>query len=87
MRWVVILLSKLKDNLAREIRVFLESHGIDPIYASTIFVLLISISYRKQIRNWDEQPGWQKLLIVTTITATVLFVFISLLRLLKIIDL
>jgi hypothetical protein len=77
----------MKDNLASEIRIFLESHGIDPIYASTIFVVLISISYRKQIRNWDEQLGWQKLLIVTTVTGAVIFLMISLLRFLSIIDL
>jgi hypothetical protein len=70
-----------KDTLARKIRIFLESNGIDPMYAVTIFGILIAISYRKDIKNWEQLLGWQKLQIIFTISGAIIFSIISLLRL------
>lgn len=76
-----------KDTLAQEIRVFLEDHGIDPIYAVTIVTILITLSYRKDIKEWKELQGWRKLIIITTIIGAGFFSLISLLRLTGLIDL
>lgn len=76
-----------KDTLAREIRLFLERNGIDPMYAATAFAIVIAVSYWKDIKNWEELAGWRKLLIITTIIAAVIFSIISLLRLTGVIDL
>lgn len=70
-----------KDSLAREIRLFLEQNGIDPFYAVTVFGLLIVLSYRKDIQDWDELAGWRKSIIASTIFGVCILCIISILRL------
>lgn len=76
-----------KEGLAERLRIFLESHGIDPMYAGTVFVVLIVWSYRKDLKRWDEIEGWQKAIIGSAVLAAIVFSIISLLRLAGIISL
>ena len=76
-----------KDSLAREIRIFLQENGIDPIYAVTLFGLLIVLSYRKDIQNWDELAGWRKSIIGSTIFGVSILTIISVLKIIGLIDL
>jgi hypothetical protein len=76
----------MKDELASEIRVFLQEHGIDPLYFVTILGIVIMISYKNQIKEWDEQLGWQKGIILSTAFGTAILVLISFLRLIGVIN-
>ena len=69
-----------KETLAREIRIFLETFGIDPGYAATLFILFVAISYRKDIKNWEKLEGWRKSIIGSTIIAAIVVSIISLFR-------
>jgi|AntRauMFilla1563_2_1112583.scaffolds.fasta_scaffold01350_5 hypothetical protein len=70
-----------KDALAREITIYLQKNGIDPIYAGTLFSILIVFSYKNDIKNWDKLKGWQKGIIKSTIFGTIVMIVISILRL------
>jgi len=76
-----------KDELAREIRIFLEENGIDPFYAVTIFCIAITLSYWKDFKNWNNLPYWIKGLSGTALFGAIVFSIISLLRLFGIIEL
>lgn len=76
----------MKEELSTNIRVFLEEHGIDPFYFVTILAIAIMISYKNQLKEWDEQIGWQKGIILSTAIGTALLVLISLLRLIGVIN-
>ncbi len=76
-----------KAEIARHIIVFLEKYGIDPIYAGTLFCVLIMISYWREYKNWDRIPDWQKGLAGSAAVAAITFTIISLLRFLGIINL
>ena len=72
----------MRDDLAKKVRIFLEEKGIDPLYAVTIFSILIVISYWRNIKNWEKTPGWTKGLIRSTIFGTCILVIASILQLL-----
>ena len=76
-----------KENLARRIGEFLDQYGIDSVYASTIFVILIALSYRKDLKKWDKLEGWRKGIILSAFLTAFVFSIISLLKLLGAIDL
>lgn len=76
-----------RDNFARRIRLILEDYRIDPGYVVTIFVLLIVLSYRKDIKNWEQLESWRKGIIGSSIFAAMILTFISLLRLMGLIEL
>ena len=71
----------MKDDLANSIRIFLQENGIDPVYFTTLVVIAVMISYRKQIQNWEDQEDWQKGIIMSAAFATSVLVIISLLQL------
>jgi hypothetical protein len=71
----------MKDNLVNNIQDFLESKGIDPLYVVTILAIVILISYKNQIQNWEKQEDWVKHLIIATAFGTVILVLFNLLRL------
>ena len=51
-----------KDKIADFISEFLIKHGLDPIYICTVFCILISVSYLKDMKNWKKASfsgnGW-----------------------------
>ena len=76
----------MKDWLVKNIIRFLEKNGIDPMYAATIFSILIVLTYRKDLMMWKQLPDWKKGIIGTTFVGTIVFILISLLRLIGLIN-
>jgi hypothetical protein len=74
----------MKDDLAESFVQFLKENGIDPIYAITILSLLITLSYWRDFKNWNNTPNWAKRIPATTALGTAVFVIMSLLHLLGI---
>ena len=70
----------MKEDLADNITDFLESKGIDPLYAVTFLAIIVLISYKNQIKNWDDQEDWVKHLIIATAFGTVILVLFNFLR-------
>ena len=71
----------MRDELAKNVRMFLEEKGIDPVYVVTIFCILIILSYWKDFRHWDKTPNWKKGIIKSTVFGTVITLIASILRL------
>lgn len=74
-----------KGGLSEQLRIFLGSYGIDPMYAVIIFVLILVWSYKGDIKNWEELQGWQKGIIGSIIAGAVILTLINGLRLLGVI--
>ena len=70
----------MKEKIAKQLMEFFKEHGIDPFYAVTIFMIILSVSYWKDIQDWDRKAGWQKGIISTTVVGAVIFSLMSLLR-------
>ncbi len=73
------------DRLVAIIRKFVEDSGLDSIYFLTIVVLLILLSYWKELKNWENEPGWSKSLVSATIFGAIITSIISILKLIGII--
>ena len=73
--------------MVEEIIDWLISKNIDPFYFFTVISILLVISYRKELQNWDKIFGWQKDLIRLAIAGAIVFSFTSLLKLTGIIEL
>jgi hypothetical protein len=73
-----------KDKLDHLIRAFLEERGIDALYGGTILCILITLSYWRMRKNWNNLPGWRQRIMITNTFATIVLILISLLRLLGI---
>ena len=76
-----------KDKLADKILSILQAHGINPIYFVTVWGIIISLSYYKKLKNWENVESWRKWIIVTTLIGTAFLSIISILDLLGIINL
>jgi len=69
------------DGLSNQIRILLESHGVDPVYFATIVLLvLLAIDY-KDILRWEDLSSLRQRSIVAIGVVAILFSTISLLRL------
>ena len=79
-------MNEYKESLGRNIVDFLRDIGIDPVYGITILMLVVVISYRKDIKKWDELPFWHKGLIVSAFFAAIVASTFSLLQLIGVID-
>ena len=73
-----------EDNQAAKLISFLQKHGINPIYFFTAWAIIISLSYYKDLKNWDNVVRVKKWMIVVTLIGTVVFIFMSTLQLLGI---
>ena len=76
----------MTEKLAKNINEFLISFGIEPFYILSIVAIIISVSYRNEIKKWSELPDWRKSLIISTIFGAVLFSLISVLIYFGLID-
>jgi len=72
---------ELRDNIGKTLVEMWHSLGINPIYGSTIVCIIITATYWKQFKNWDEQPDYMKSYLKSGIFVTVVLVIISLLNL------
>lgn len=70
-----------REHFVHKIRSILDGYGIDPFYAVTIFAIAIAISYRKELKDWENIQSWRKGIILMTIAGAVIFTIMSLLRL------
>jgi len=80
-------MNDLKEKLAGNIVDFFETYGINPIYAVTIFSVLIVIGYRKEISDWENISDSQKMLVGSAVFGTGIMIIVSLLTLVGIIQL
>jgi len=76
-----------KEGLINKFRVLLENIGINPLYFSTIVSIIVTITYLRQFKNWDNIEYWRKGLAGSALFASIVFSVISLLKLFGIIDL
>lgn len=74
-------MNEYKESLGRNIVDFLRDIGIDPFYGITILMLILVISYRSDIQQWEELRAWHKGIIISTTFGAVVFTIISILRL------
>lgn len=74
------------DELAHDIRIYLESYGIKPVYFATIVGWLVLFSYHKEIKNWDKLHIWKKRHIKATIFSVIVVSAFCLLQLTGVID-
>jgi hypothetical protein len=75
-------LLELSDSIRQPIVEMWHGLGINPIYGSTIVCLLITASYWKNYKNWDDQPDYMKSYLKSGIYATAVLVVISIVNLL-----
>jgi len=75
-----------RDELAKNIRLFLERNGLDPFYTVTIFSILAALGYWQQFKHWDNIENWRKSLAGMTLFGAITFSIISLLRLVGVIN-
>ena len=80
-------MNEYKESLGRKIVDFLRDIGIDPFYGITILMLILVISYRKDIQRWEELRAWHKGIIISTTFGAIAFTIISILRLAGVMDL
>jgi len=80
-------MNEYKESLGREIVDFLRDIGIDPIYGITLLVLIVLVSYRKDIQRWEELPFWHKGIIISTTFGAIVLTIFSFLRLIGVMDL
>ena len=73
-----------KDKLANDLRIFGQSHGINPVYFTTVVGIIVSLSYYKDLKNWENVVPAKKWIIVPTLIGTAVFTFMSILGLLGI---
>jgi len=72
------------NNLSDKIYDFILEIGLDPIYLSTIFVLLaMLIAYHLKFKNWNKLKPYDKRLFVTSAVATLIILTISLIKLVR----
>ena len=74
------MIREIKEGIAERVIWILEWIGIDPLYAVTIFVILIAFSYRKDFERWKKIPFWEKGIIVSTYIGAFVFSIMSLLQ-------
>lgn len=65
----------------------LEGMGIDAMHAATVICIIVLISYRRDIENWDRIDLSTKGLIISGTIATIVLCTISVLRVVGVIDL
>ena len=70
----------LRDKIIETIYNILNKIGVDPIIFSAIIGIVISISYLKDIKNWNQIPSYNKSIVISTITGTLILILISLLK-------
>ncbi len=73
-----------KDKLANDLRIFRQAHGINPVYFATVVGILISLSYYKDLKNWENVVPAKKWIIVPALIGTAVLSFMSILGLLGI---
>ncbi len=66
-------------GLGEKIAEYLQSIGINPIYAATLVGIIISASYIKYFKTWDEEPILRKWFVVCTFIGTGMLVLSSIL--------
>ena len=75
-----------KEHIAEFLLDVTEYYGLDPFHTATVISVIITLSYRKDIMNWDKQSIPEKMLVATTVCAAAFFCLLSLLRIVGIID-
>jgi hypothetical protein len=66
-----------KDNISSYWIEKIENLGLEPIYFFTLLIILATISYYKDIDNWETLSFNQKFRIATAIYASVVSFIIS----------
>lgn len=74
-------MNEYKEGLGRKLVDFLRDIGIDPIYGITILMLVLVISYRKDIQRWEELKSWHKGIIISTTFGAIVLTIFSIFRL------
>lgn len=69
-----------RRELSKKIADFLESHGIDPLFAANIIIILYAISYWKLYKNWDKAPAIKKRSAIITLIAAIVCTIGSILK-------
>ncbi len=75
----------IKEEIGKFIFRIFDELGIDPIYGGTTFILLITLSYWQEFKEWDRTPEWKRWIILSTAFGCIVAVLISLLRLIGVI--
>lgn len=70
----------MKDKITSEFSQFFHNLGIDPINAITVICIVISLTYLKDLKNWDELPSYRRSIIRSALIATAFLMIISLIR-------
>jgi uncharacterized membrane protein YbaN (DUF454 family) len=77
----------IKDKIIGPIREFLENNGIEPLYASTAFMIVVFICYWRNFKNWNDISTSTKRLTIAVTFATIVTSFFCIIKLLGIADL
>lgn len=67
-------------EISKELLVYLQKLGINPIYFATILIIGLHIGFDyRNYKNWDKISNGQKFYVIVGLIASVVFVFFSLL--------
>ena len=69
-------------GLGEKISEYLQSIGLNPLYVFTVLGILISLSYFKYFKTWEEEPWWRKWYASCTFAGTIMGIFFSIFSLL-----
>jgi len=70
------------DNFSKELNELLVGLGINPIYLTTVLMILMCFYYLKNIRDWDSQIETTRQLIIILYLSTSLMIVVSITSLL-----
>jgi hypothetical protein len=76
----------MDDFIATKLFTFLKNNGIDVIYFITIIGNLFVLSYWKTFKNWKTSRSGSKWIACATVYGAFIFDIVSILRLLKILN-
>ncbi len=78
----------MKDELANKIRIFLENNGLNPVYTTTLVVIILfTLTYYKSFKNWHKIEPWERGLASSSLAAAIALSLLSILMLLGILKL
>jgi|GEM_PF-1635868 hypothetical protein len=78
---------ELKEKLALKLNDFFINLGINPIYGVTVLSLIILLSYKKDMKRWEELSKLEKAQIASVAFAAAVLTIFSLLGLTGLINL
>ncbi len=79
------MIQTTEDNLIDKLISFLLAHGINPVYFFTVVCIIVSLSYYKDLKNWENVDPVKKWIIVPALIGTAFLILLSILKLLGII--